>query len=187
MNRTKFFALFLGLIISIIITILTVLSIILIYSLLMINVENRTFELGVLRMLGINRAGLVSLVLMQAFFYAIPALIVGLIFAQGAYVGISIILQNTIQIQISRFLSGQAILVSSILGTLIPLLSAILPIVAVLGADLRESLDVSRSKTKAVKFHIDRSNESNISWPQLTIGAGMAVFGFGSMNIYNNY
>jgi len=53
-TRTKIISLFLGLILNIIIFILLFLSILLIYSLLMINVETRTFELGVMRMIGIN-------------------------------------------------------------------------------------------------------------------------------------
>ena len=44
--RNRFTSLFVGLIVNIIITVLSGLSIILIYSLLLINVETRTFVLG---------------------------------------------------------------------------------------------------------------------------------------------
>lgn len=54
LRTARFISLFVGLIVNIIILILCVLSVILIYSLLMINVENRSFELGVLRMIGLN-------------------------------------------------------------------------------------------------------------------------------------
>lgn len=47
---------FLGLVLNIIIFVLLFLSILLIYSLLMVNVDTMTFELGVIRMLGIYRS-----------------------------------------------------------------------------------------------------------------------------------
>lgn len=53
LSRTKLISLFLGLILDLIIFILLSLSILLIYSLLMINVDSRTFEIGVMRMIGI--------------------------------------------------------------------------------------------------------------------------------------
>ena len=64
---------------NIIIIILLFLSILLIYSLLMINVDTRTFEVGVLRMIGSKRSGIVELMLLQAFSYAIPSWALGLV------------------------------------------------------------------------------------------------------------
>lgn len=60
-ETSKFFGLFLGLILNIVIFILLFLSILLLYSLLMINVETRTFEMGVLRVLGSTRVNVVQL------------------------------------------------------------------------------------------------------------------------------
>ena len=65
LSNSAIISLFLGLILNIIIFILLFLSIILIYSLLMINVETKTFEMGVMRMIGISRRGLVQLLLLQ--------------------------------------------------------------------------------------------------------------------------
>jgi ABC-type antimicrobial peptide transport system permease subunit len=60
-------SLFLGLILNVIVFILLFLSIILVYSLLMINVDIKTFEMGVMRMVGITRRGLIQLLLFQVF------------------------------------------------------------------------------------------------------------------------
>lgn len=57
LQKTKIISLFLGLILNVIIFILLFLSVVLIYSLLMISVETRTFELGILRMIGTTRRG----------------------------------------------------------------------------------------------------------------------------------
>lgn len=55
LDDTKLISLFLGLILNVIIFILLFLSVLLIYSLLMINVETRVFELGVMRMIGTQK------------------------------------------------------------------------------------------------------------------------------------
>ena len=47
--------LFFGLIFDIIVLLFVVLSILLIYSLLMISVETKTFEFGVMRMVGLSK------------------------------------------------------------------------------------------------------------------------------------
>jgi ABC-type antimicrobial peptide transport system permease subunit len=55
LNVTQYFSLFLGLILNVVILILLLLSTMLIYSLLMVNVETRTFEMGVYRLVGATR------------------------------------------------------------------------------------------------------------------------------------
>jgi ABC-type antimicrobial peptide transport system permease subunit len=42
-------------------------------------VETKTYEMGVLRVLGFNKSGVVALVLIQALSYVVPALIAGMI------------------------------------------------------------------------------------------------------------
>jgi len=66
---------------------LTGISVLLIYSLLLVSVESRTFELGILRMIGLNRVGLVQLLLVHAMMFAVPAWAIGLLLGQFIYVG----------------------------------------------------------------------------------------------------
>jgi ABC-type antimicrobial peptide transport system permease subunit len=54
--------LFLGLIFDIIILLFVSISVLLIYSLLMISIETKTFEFGVIRMLGVSKNGLILMV-----------------------------------------------------------------------------------------------------------------------------
>lgn len=55
--------LFIGLMFNLIIALFIGISVLLIYSLLMITVETKTFEMGVMRMVGLNKTGLIVLVL----------------------------------------------------------------------------------------------------------------------------
>jgi len=67
--------LFLGLIFDVIILLFTILSILLFYSLLMISIEAKTFEFGIMRMVGLSRIGIVNVVILQSFMFVMPSLI----------------------------------------------------------------------------------------------------------------
>jgi len=70
---------FLGIILNMIIFILLLLSIVLLYSLLLVSVETKTFEMGIVRMLGLNKIGVILLILVQAFSFVFPGIILGLV------------------------------------------------------------------------------------------------------------
>ncbi|KAJ3080521.1 hypothetical protein HK102_002991 [Quaeritorhiza haematococci] len=135
------FARFLGLISSVIIVLLCALSVFLVYHLLMGSVETRMFELGVLRMVGMTRSGVITILLIQAMTYAIPAWVVGLILAQVAFAFGKGILESVASVPISPYLRSDAILVSTVLGVVVPIISAILPIRRALSNNIRDSLD----------------------------------------------
>eukprot|EP00760_Papus_ankaliazontas_P035632 PhM_4_TR7943/c0_g1_i1/m.53665 len=177
MSETQFFAMFLGLLISIIIVILTVISMVLIYSLMMVNIGTRTFELGVMRMLGMDRTYLIQLVLVQSQFFAIPSWVVGLVIGQLAYLGISSAVESLLGVKLSPLLSPTAVGIATLLGLVIPVLASIAPIMHVLETHLTSALDVTRSKATAVIVTIERMS-SSIAWDVVGIGAVLAVFGF---------
>ena len=63
MQLTSVASLTLGLLFSIIVILFVVISVLLIYSLLMISVETKTFENGVLRMVGLSKSNCISMIL----------------------------------------------------------------------------------------------------------------------------
>ena len=67
----------LGIVVKFIVFTLFLVSIFILYNLLTLTLEKRIFEFAILRSLGINRRGLVALILMQTFIYIIPAIIFG--------------------------------------------------------------------------------------------------------------
>jgi hypothetical protein len=62
----RFASSFLGLVLNMVILLLVGISIMLIYSLFVISVEARTFELGIFRMVGLTRSGLVQMLLVRS-------------------------------------------------------------------------------------------------------------------------
>jgi len=174
----RFFSLFLGLILSIILTILFVLSFMLIDSLLMISIETRTFELGVHRMTGLTRTGIVSMLLVQAASYAIPSWALGMIVSQVVCVAVVNMLSSSVEVPMTSTLTPTSIIVATVLGLLIPIVAAILPIRDALSKNLHDTLDTRHSKTLGVSFNIERSDDGTISPTALVVGVGLVVFGF---------
>jgi len=61
--RTRFAGMFLGIVLNLIIFVLFILSIMLLYNLLLVSVETKMYEIGVLRVLGLNKLGVIFLIL----------------------------------------------------------------------------------------------------------------------------
>jgi ABC-type antimicrobial peptide transport system permease subunit len=70
---------FLQLVFNLVMLLLFTISVLLIYSLLMLSVESKSFDLGVMRMVGFSRSNVILLVIMQSFTFVIPSIIIGFI------------------------------------------------------------------------------------------------------------
>jgi hypothetical protein len=125
-----------------------------------------------------SHTGIIALLLIQAFFYAIPALIIGLVVAQLTYFMVAATITSLTGAAIGNALTFTGVFAAIILGLLIPVISSILPIRSALGMNLQDSLDTKHTKTKAVEITVERAeSDSAISLPMVLIGGGLAVFG----------
>lgn len=77
MKLSEVASLLLGLIFGVIVILFITISVLLIYSLLMISVENKTYETGVLRLVGISKWNCISLIMIQSLLFVLPSLILG--------------------------------------------------------------------------------------------------------------
>jgi hypothetical protein len=92
--------------------------------------------------------GIIELVLLQAFAYAIPAWAVGLAIGQGLIVLIAKGFDSLTEIKIPAVLTADAIGLATGLGILIPIAASIFPIRNALGKNLQDSLDIRHSKVR---------------------------------------
>lgn len=181
-NSYRFFALFFGLLLNLIILFVFLLSTLLIYSLLMVSVESRTFELGILRMVGLTRPRVVALVLCQALAYAVPAIVLGLPVAQLAAWGLITFLNRLALVELSVLLSPLSICLAIFFGLLLPVVASVLPIRAALGKNIWDSVDTRHSKTTAVEIKLTRTDDAR---PSVTlIVSGLAMFALGFLIYY---
>jgi len=92
------------------------------------DVEERTYEVAMLRTLGYENSSLAILLVIQTLFQSIPATAIGFIlvyiFTQGTQILLSVYINVIITV---HFTSGQIIL-GLITGFLVPLISNIYPI-----------------------------------------------------------
>ena len=79
MSKLNLAILLFNLIFRIVIAIFVMISIVLIYSLLMIGIDGKTLEMGILRMVGASKAGLTLMILLQSLMFVIPAIIIAFI------------------------------------------------------------------------------------------------------------
>ncbi len=167
LDDIRFLSLFFGLMLSIILTILFLLSCVLLYSLLMISVETRTFEIGVHRMVGLGTKGVIGLLITQAFSFSVPAWAVGLIIAQSLASYAIKVIEELVNVPMATELTGRSVISATLLGLLIPLFASILPIQQSLSSNLHDTLDTQHSKTKAVKITVERSEHAaaDLAWP----------------------
>jgi ABC-type antimicrobial peptide transport system permease subunit len=121
--------LMLGLIFDIIILLFIILSVLLIYSLLMIQVESKSFEFGVMRMVGLSKFGIINMILLQSFMFVIPSVFVGFILSfPSLAVLYDKLFDADMGVDRTPVPSSFAIVQAIIVGLVIPLLSSIVPI-----------------------------------------------------------
>lgn len=111
-----------------IIAFLAILSTQLIYSLMLSDVEEKTYEFGMLRALGFNTKNIMFTIIIQATMFMVPGVISGIMMSTILNMG----LRHTLYTLTSNYsyygLSEKAIWVGVSIGVCIPMLSNIIPI-----------------------------------------------------------
>ena len=170
--------LFIGLIFDLLLIIFVIVSVLLIYSLLQISVETKTFEIGIMRLVGLTRAGFVGMILTQACMFVFPAVILGFAVAPPiTYAIFNSLFKNTLDYMPSIWPTGWAIVRGVCIGIFIPLISSIIPIRRTLSGNLTDALNVNRGKLRGVKVSfIDFTSKAVL--PYLLFGSVACIYGF---------
>lgn len=144
MQTFSYGILFIGLVFNILLIIFVIISVLLIYSLLMITTETKTFDTGVMRLLGLTSKGFVAMVLIQAIMFVVPSIIMAYL---SSYPCLYLIYKklDLWQEGVSIVPGAVATIEAICIGLFIPILSAIIPIQRALSKTLSESLNTARS------------------------------------------
>ncbi|CDW85019.1 family protein [Stylonychia lemnae] len=166
-----------SLIFNLVLLIFIVISILLIYSLIMIGVEQKTFETGIMRMVGISKKGLILMVLLQSSMFVTPALILALVMSiPSLAIGYSYVFDESEGNGYEPYPTFRAIFFSFIVGVLIPILSSIIPLMKVMSQNLTEALSYERSRVKAIYIEILRADKVHLL-PQIAFGILTFIYG----------
>lgn len=110
--------------------------------------DERTYELALLRTLGYKTKQLIKMLTSQTLLFAIPATFLGFIVMFLIFSGIRIAIYQIMRVPISSeaVWNTNIIILSGILGVALPVMSNFGPIRRAAGTSLRDALDVSRKK-----------------------------------------
>ena len=155
-----------------------IISVLLIYSLLLISVETKTFEIGVMRLMGLTKAGFVGMILTQACMFVFPAVILGFAVTPPIIYGVfNSLFKKTLDYQPSIWPAEWAIVRGIAIGIFIPLLSSIIPIRRTLSSNLTDALNVNRGQLRGIKVSFIDFTSKNVL-PYLLFGAVACIYGF---------
>ena len=124
---------------------LFILDFIVIYTIMLSDVDERTYDFAMLRCLGFKNSSLVVLLLMQALLYSIPATMIGFLLLEIFTSASQIWLYHFAEISLTVSFKSSTYWLGFATGIGVPLLSNILPIRKALGTTLRDALDRSRA------------------------------------------
>ena len=143
--------LYIGLVANILVILFVIIAILLIYSLLMISIETKTFDFGVMRLAGLSSHGLISLIAIQAVFFVLPAIISAFTISMPILALIYYYMVSTSAgYEATPIPTWSATLIALSLGLFIPAVSAIVPISRALSKNLTDSLNAHRSKNSGI-------------------------------------
>lgn len=145
MQTTQYIIIFITNIMVMIVVVLSILGAVLLYALAKNNAEEKTFELGMLRALGMRARSILGILLLQTASFALPGWGLGLLAAWVISVPISELIGTTAVYPMDFTLSGIAAVVGICLGLLAPAIMNYIPIKDALSLSLRDSLDASRA------------------------------------------
>ncbi|KAJ8902495.1 hypothetical protein NDN08_006898 [Rhodosorus marinus] len=128
LDEFNLISLFLSLLVNVAMVVFLVLAWVILYSLFGYTVETRSYEVGVMRVVGLRKIGVVELVWAQVLLVALPSWAIGLLLGQGVYYAAILFLQQSIGVRSGYALPGGAIAVACVLGLVVPFAAAILPV-----------------------------------------------------------
>jgi predicted lysophospholipase L1 biosynthesis ABC-type transport system permease subunit len=168
---------FMNTIMATIVAFLAILCAQLIYSLMLSDVEEKTYEFGMLRALGFNTSNLMATIIIQALTFAIPGLISGIVVAAVMNLGMRKVLYNLTNNTSTYELSKPSVIIGFCIGFFLPLISNIVPIQRALGKNLRASLDPYHRSAGEFLVQIKSLEKFGLSVNQLILASMLVILG----------
>lgn len=183
LDQYKFLSLFVGLVVQVIIVIFAILCFILLYSHLIYSVESRNAEMGILRLLGMQKCGVIHLTLAEVVIIAVPFWGFGVGIAQIVFHTLVSALGKAFGASLPKSIPSSSVWTSCIVGLLLPLLASLLPMQKALGTEPVEAFSWRRSKSTATKISIHRNNGRTPIGLLILASLG-ALYGFAIFNLF---
>mmetsp|Transcript_2325 Transcript_2325/g.3973 ORF Transcript_2325/g.3973 Transcript_2325/m.3973 type:complete len:755 (-) Transcript_2325:38-2302(-) len=162
---------------AMIVAFLAVLCCQLIYSLMLSDVEEKTYEFGMLRALGFNRKNILYTIIVSALTFSVPGILTGLLVAAAFNAEMRYLLYMLVENKSGYGLTESSIIIGVTLGIVLPLFSNVVPIQKALGKNLRASLDVYHRSVGELTVSIKSLQEFGLSVNQFIVSILLVVLG----------
>jgi len=159
---------------------LLLLSILLIYSLMLSNVEEKTFEFGMLRALGFNKTHMIWLLVVQALLYALIGMFLAFLFSFLLNALLCYIIYDYSLLGAGYRPTTSSLVLGFGIGLIMPVISNIFPIMRALSKTLRDSLDLFHREINLFRVRVMKLEKLGISIYQTLNGIIMVFMGVAS-------
>lgn len=149
----------------------------LIYSLMVSDIDEKTYEMAMLRALGLRTTSVVQMIFLQSLVFLIPGVIAGLAVSGIINVLIRYLCFSYTVSYTSYFLSTSALILGVVVGVSMPIVSNLLTVQKALGKKIRDSLDVFRTTANDVFVQIVKLQQFGISLFNLSLGLTLVAMG----------
>lgn len=166
----------LNLLLNLIVIILFILSFLLIYALLTITIETKSFEFGILRLIGTTKTDIIILIIIQCFSFSLPGFILAFIFQFPILKIINNAIKNIVDTELNLNYTNSSLLLAITVNFLSPILASIIPIRNILKKNIATSLNAMINKTIGIKFEII-SLEKKETYSLITFGLVTFLYG----------
>ena len=147
------------------------------YSLLLSDSGARTYEYGMLRMMGMRKPALGQLLMIQAMIYAVPGVALGLLLSWAASFPLLLLIAEYSATDPDFSYRLPALVVSTTLGFVMSICGNWVPIRRALSRSLAESLDVYHKATSETTVRSVRLEDLGLSPSQTTLAVGLIFAG----------
>lgn len=178
MSQTIFIRYFLDNIFNCVIAIIVALGVMLIFSLLLNDVEGKTYEYGMLRALGMKQNTLIQILGTKSLSFSIAGIATGLLFAFLINIPVAKIIADFAILPLDVTFTPLAVLLPFTLGLVMPIVANIIPVQRALSRTLRDSLDVYHMVISDVYVRVKRLQDLGVDLWITCISLLMIVVGF---------
>ena len=150
----------------------------LLYSLMLSDVDAKTYEYGMLRALGFKKKHVIGVITLKSVSFSLSGMTFGIFVAFVLNIG----LRMAIFLQAENYwvyeLTASSIVLGVVFGLSMPIISNYFPIQAAMGKNLRQSLDLNRRNKEELGIKVERLEDAGISINQLIVSIMLIIVGF---------
>jgi len=175
LEQFEYIKLFLDSTLLTIVFFILILSAMLIYSLMVSDIDEKTYEMAMLRALGLRSDSLIQMILLQSVVFSVPGLCLGLIISSLVNILVRYFVFSYTMTSTSYFIATTALILGLCVGIIMPIFTNLMTVQRALSKKIRDSLDVFHTGVNDVTVKIIKLEHYGISLFGIGLGLILVV------------